>query len=94
MNVNLTPQAHADLAGIRAWIARDDDRAADRVVSRLLQTAEMFGLFPMLGYPGRVDGTREFAVVGLPYIVVYAIASESDVDVLTVVHVRQQYPPL
>ena len=93
MNVNLTPQARDDLEAIRAWIADDDERAADRVIGRILQTTEMFGHFPMLGYEGREARTREFSVVGLPYIIVYAIVSESDLDVLAVVHARRHYPP-
>ena len=94
MNVNLTPQAVDDLHGIRDWIARENKRAAERTVDRILQTVAMFGGFPMLGRAGRIDGTREFSVVGLPYLIVYAITSESEIDVLTVVHTRRTYPPL
>lgn len=78
MNVGFTPHAYDDLRAIRYWIAVDDARAADRVVSRIVQTAMMFGSFPLLGRAGRVEGTREFSVAGLPYPIVYAIASESD----------------
>lgn len=92
MNVNFTLQARDDLRAIRDWIAADDPSAADRVVSRIAQTAMMFAQFPLLGRAGRVQGTREFSVVGLPYLLVYSIASESDVDVLTVVHARRRYP--
>lgn len=52
----------------------------------------MFGQFPMLGRAGVVADTREFSVVGLPYLIVYRIASETDVDVLTVLHTRRKYP--
>lgn len=93
MNVSFTPEAARDLTAIRDWIATDDPRAADRVVSRILQTAMMFGQFPLLGRIGQVAGTREFSVVGLPYLIVYAIASESDIDILTVLHTRRRYPP-
>lgn len=92
MNVNFTPQARDDLAAIRDWIAEDDERAADRVVARILQTAMMFGQFPMLGRAGQVGDTREFSVVGLPYLIVYRIASETDIDVLTIMHTRRKYP--
>lgn len=92
MNVNFTPQARDDLAAIRDWIAEDDPRAADNVLARIVQTAMMFGQFPMLGRAGSVEDTREFSVVGLPYLIVYRIASETDVDVLTVLHTRRRYP--
>ncbi len=65
------------MQAIRDWIAEDDRAAADRVVSRIAQTAMMFGPFPLLGHAGQVKGTREFSVVGLPYVIVYAIASEA-----------------
>jgi toxin ParE1/3/4 len=93
LNVSFTPQARDDLASIRDWIAEDDERAADRVLARIVQTAMMFGQFPMLGRAGLIEGTREFSVVGLPYLIVYRIASETEVDVLTVVHTRRRYPP-
>ncbi len=64
------------------------------MVSRIVQTAMMFGQFPLLGRAGQVAGTREFSVVGLPYLIVYAVASESEIDVLTVLHTRRRYPPL
>lgn len=92
MTVSFTPQARGDLQGIRDWIAQDDDRAADRVTSRILQTAMMLGQFPKLGRMGKIGGTREFSVTGLPYVIVYAIADDA-VDVLTVMHTRRRYPP-
>ena len=93
MNVNFTPQAVEDLHAIRDWIAEDDERAADRVLSRIRQTAMMIGQFPLMGRAGQVHDTREFSVVGLPYLIVYRIASATDLDVLTVIHTRRRYPP-
>lgn len=92
MRVSFTPQARDDLQAIRGWIAEDSPIAADRVVTRIIQTAMMFGQFPMLGRPGQVAETREFSVTGLPYLIVYRIASESEIDVLTVLHTRRRYP--
>ncbi len=94
MNVNFTPQARDDLLAIRGWIAEDDERAADRVIARIVQTAMMFGQFPMLGRAGQVEGTREFSVVGLPYLIVYRIENETELDVLTVLHTRRRWPPV
>jgi toxin ParE1/3/4 len=92
LRVSLTPQAREDLVAIRDWIAEDDERVADRVIARIVQTAMMFGQFPMLGRSGIAEGTREFSVVGLPYLIVYRIASEAEIDVLTVIHTRRKHP--
>lgn len=93
MNVNFTPQAIADLHNIRDYIAGHNEAAAGRVISRIRQAAQMFELFPEIGRIGDVEGTREFAIPGLSYIIVYRIASVTDVDVLTILHDRQQWPP-
>lgn len=93
MNVKFTPQARADLIGIRAWIAEDDDRAADRVLSRIRQTAMLLGQFPMMGRTGQVEDTREFTVTGLPYVLVYQLVTATDLDILAVLHTRRKYPP-
>jgi len=93
LKVNFTPQARDDLIAIRDWIAQDNERAAERVVSRIIQIAMMFGQFPKLGRVGEIAGTRVFVVPGLPYRVVYAILAEEEIDVLTVLHTRRRYPP-
>lgn len=92
MKTRFSRRAEADLDEIRDYIARDDERAADRVVSRIRQTVEMFNEFPMLGHEGDVEGTREFKVTGLPYLVVYEIISSTEITVLTVIHNRRNYP--
>ncbi len=81
-----------DLRSIRAWIAADDDLAAERVIARIRQTVMMFEQFPLLGHPGDVPATREFKVTGLPYLIVYRIASPTDLDILTIIHAARKYP--
>jgi len=94
LNVNFTSQAKADLFKIRKDIADFDEAAAGRVISRIRQVVQMFENFPLLGRVGKVEGTREFSIPGLSYIIVYAIHSETEIDILTVIHDRQQYPPI
>jgi toxin ParE1/3/4 len=52
----------------------------------------MFERFPLLGREGGVANTREFPIPGLPYIIVYKIESETDIDILTIIHGHQNYP--
>ena len=92
MNVNFTPQARDDLLAIRDWIAADNQRTAEDVLSRIRQTALRFGQFPLLGRKGRVAGTREFGVTGLPYTSFSITASETDIDVLAIAHQRRRFP--
>lgn len=77
---------------IRDWIALDDKLAAERVISRIRQTVMMFQQFPMLGHEGEVEGTREFKVTGLPFLIVYQLASVTDLDILTIIHSARKYP--
>jgi toxin ParE1/3/4 len=92
LNVNFTPQAQDDLRAIREWIALDNELAAERVIARIRQTVMMFEQFPLLGHEGEVPDTREFKVTGLPYLIVYCIASATDLDILTVIHSARKYP--
>ena len=45
---------------------------------------------PLIGRPGRVDGTRE-SVIHPSYIIVYRVTAEV-VEILTVRHVAQKWP--
>jgi toxin ParE1/3/4 len=54
----------------------------------------MFGQFPKLGHVGEVPETREFAVTGLPYLIVYSITRDGGIDILTIIHARRRYPPM
>jgi plasmid stabilization system protein ParE len=44
-----------------------------------------------MGQPGRVIGTRELIVPGIPYVVAYRVR-ENAVQVLAVIHSAQQWP--
>ena len=92
MKIEFTPRALNDLEEIRRWIASEDTVFADRVASRIRQTIAMFEDFPMLGHSGAVDGTREFKVRGLPYLIVYAITAPTSLDIVTIIHGRRNYP--
>ena len=93
MNLNYTPQAVADLDAIHAYIASENPRIADQVIARILQSMAVIESFPMIGRPGRIADTREWFLAGLPYVGIYTIADETEIDVLTIVHTRRQWPP-
>jgi len=82
--------ALADLEGIYNWIAKDNPRAALAVVERLFASVEHLAMFPHMGHAGRDEGTFEWVVPRLPYIVVYEIHVDRDEAIIVaVVHGAQ-----
>jgi addiction module RelE/StbE family toxin len=83
-------EALTDLEDIFHWIARDNPRAAHAVVVRLFESVEYLASFPQMGHRGRDEGTFEWVVPRLPYIVVYEIDRKAEqVIVVAVFHGAQ-----
>ncbi len=79
-----------DLARITQFIAERNPQAALKLSQRLIEDAESLGSIPIFYRQGRVAGTHEY--VSHPnYIVVYRRSLVS-VDILSVLHSRQEYP--
>lgn len=91
--VRWTRTALSDLIAIGDYIEQDNPVAARSVVNRLHQAGERLIEFPERGRVGRVDGTRELVIPSLPFIIVYRLVPDG-IELLTVVHGAQQYPPL
>ena len=83
-HVQWSDDALEDLEQQVVHIAKDNQAAARRVAKRIRETGDALGAFAT-GHPGRVNGTYEKSVNGLPYIVAYTL-SDDDI-VLTILHV-------
>ena len=91
MKVRWTRLAVKALADIHEHIATDNLAAADLLRDRALSFVETkLATHPMIGRPGRVDGTRE-SVIHPSYIIVYRVNADV-VEILTVRHVAQKWP--
>jgi toxin ParE1/3/4 len=90
VRLRYTVQARDHIAAIFGYI-RDRNRvAATEVVARIRQAAERLAEFPRVGHAGRVVGTYEWVVRGLPYIIVYQTGAEdSEILILGVFHAAQ-----
>jgi toxin ParE1/3/4 len=75
-----------DLKADIVYIARDDSSAARRVANRIRATGDALSDFAT-GHPGRVEGTYEKSVSGLPYTIAYAIGARGPEEVIVVLHV-------
>ena len=86
-----SPRAITHLTHLRAYIARDDPKAANRVAGVLLDAVERLAKLPNLGRPGRIGGTRELIVPGTPYVIPYRLRGNR-LEVIAVFHGRQKWP--
>jgi len=83
-----------DLKRQLVYIAADDPVAAHRVIDRLRNAAAQLEDFAT-GRPGRVVGTYEKSVTGLPYVIVYEIVlggTDEISAILRVIHTARDWP--
>ncbi len=67
------------------WVAIDLDDAITRTIVFLAE-------HPLAGRVGRMNASREFAVAGTPYLVVYRVAADSIV-IIRILHGARKWPP-
>jgi toxin ParE1/3/4 len=91
MRLRYTAEARRHIAAIYSYICDRNPAAATQVAARIRSAAERLTEFPRIGRAGRVHGTHEWVVRGLPYIIVYEIGAidPDEVLILTVFHAAQ-----
>jgi toxin ParE1/3/4 len=91
VRLRYTAQALEHIASIFGYIGDRNPVAATQVVARIRQAAERLAEFPRVGHAGRVVGTYEWVVRGLPYIIVYQTGAPDtdEVLILAVFHAAQ-----
>jgi toxin ParE1/3/4 len=86
VTVTFREEALADLDEIARFIAQHNPRAADRVVVRLHKTIyRTIERLPLCGRLNPANNTREYAVPGLPYLVIY-LPTADGIDVVAIFH--------
>ena len=91
MKLLWTKRAIRRLASIHDYIAKDSPTAAARVAELIVLSALRLQDFPLTGRPGRIEGTRELVIPGLPYIIPYRVVDDS-VQILSVIHTSRMWP--
>jgi toxin ParE1/3/4 len=91
MWIEWTRPAADDLDRIIEFIGQDDLETATAVARRIMAAVRPLARLPLMGRPGKVPGTRELLVPGLPYLLPY-VASSDRVSILRVLHSRQDWP--
>jgi toxin ParE1/3/4 len=89
-----TEPATQDLDKIEKYISSKNSHAiAIDVVLGVIETVEMIlPTHPRAGRIGRVTGTRELVVEGVPFIIIYRQVGVDQLHILRVLHDAQQWP--
>lgn len=84
-----------DFDSIVAYIAEEDPAAAARVLDRIDATVRALADMP-IGRRGRVGGTYEKVVAGLPFVIAYALgetpAGSGTLNILRIIHGARHWP--
>lgn len=91
MQIRWQDDAIRDLVQARRFIAMDNPSAAEKVAGRIRDAVPQLADHPGMGRPGRVPGTRELALVDIPYLVVYRV-EENSLVILRVLHTSRRWP--
>jgi toxin ParE1/3/4 len=87
--------ARAEYLDILRRVRADNPTAARRIAYEIKRAMDLL-MRHNIGRRGRVEGTFEKSVVGLPYIVAYAINTEADgrerLVVLRIIHTPRHWP--
>ena len=91
MKIKWVRLALNDLDEAGEFIARDNPKAAGRVLKRIWDAVQMLTYRPDAGRAGRVPGTRELVVSDTPSIIPYRVV-ENTVQILRVLHGKRKWP--
>lgn len=84
-----------EMNALAAYIAAENPAAALKVLDRIERTVDNLSRMPT-GRKGRVEGTYEKPVAGLPYIIAYALQTLPDASerivILHVIHGARDWP--
>lgn len=91
MRIRWLSDAVDDLIEIQNYIANDNPPAAGNVAKRIKACVNSLKKHPGIGRAGRVEGTRELVVAGLPYIIPYRVKNNM-IEILRVLHGSMEWP--
>lgn len=91
MRIRWFRDAVLDLIELRRYIAADNPHAAQDVAKHIMTGVTSLSDHPAMGRIGRVEGTRELVIAGLPYIIPYRVKNNV-VEILRVLHAARKWP--
>lgn len=91
MRIRWTRKALGNLEAAVKYIAADSPGNARDVAQKIRDSIQLLSGQPGMGRPGRVAGTRELVIPGLPFIVPYTEYG-GEIVILRIVHTSMKWP--
>jgi toxin ParE1/3/4 len=91
VRIRWTEPAAIALERIQDHIAKENPRAAFEVAQRIMIAVSQLEAHQKLGRTGRIRGTFELVMHGLPYILPYRIKN-NEIQILSVYHTSRKWP--
>ena len=91
MRIRWTNKALDNLDQAVEYIAENNPAAARKVARTIRESIELLADQPGIGRPGRVAGTRELVMTGLPYVIPY-LEQNGTVVILRILHTSMKWP--
>ncbi len=91
MRIRWTNKALDNLDAAVEFIAADNPGAVQKVAQTIQTSVQLLAEQPGIGRLGRVAGTRELVVSGLPYIIPY-LEQDGSVITLRIMHASMKWP--
>ncbi len=91
MRLSWTRAASLDLESVEEYISRDNPDSAIDTILEIIRDVERLANHPGIGRPGRVEGTRELVLTGLPYVVPY-VHRDDTIIILRALHGAMKWP--
>jgi len=91
MKIRWTRIAADDLKAAYEYIHEQSAVHANKLLNRILSTIEMLEKHQFLGRAGRIEGPRELAITGTPFVVFYRVR-RNQVEILGILHGARKWP--
>lgn len=85
MQIRWTRKSLENLNAAVDYIAKESPANAQKVAQKIWDSVQLLKTQPGLGRPGRIAGTRELIIGGLPYVVPY-LEHEGKIVILRIMH--------
>ena len=91
MQIRWTKKALNNLDAAVKYIAKANPTNDRMIAQKIWDSVQLLTTQPGFGRPGRIDGTRELIIGGLPFIVPY-LEQECAIIILRIIHTSMKWP--